>query len=135
MNPHQINWLAVVAAALSMFVLGGVWYSPILFGGIWMRANGFTELDVKRCNKTRAFGGSLVLALVMSANLAFFLADPTTTVLWGISAGALAGIGWVAAGFTVVSLFESRSWSYIFVNSGYLIVAFVLMGAILGAWR
>jgi Protein of unknown function (DUF1761) len=71
----------------------------------------------------------------MSANLAMFLADPTTTVAWGMTAGALAGIGWVAAGLGIVALFENRSWTYILVNGGYHVVAFVAMGAILGAWR
>ena len=61
----------------------------------------------------RAFGGAFILALVMSANLAMFLADPKTTVLWGMTAGALAGIGWVAAGLGIIALFENRSWTYI----------------------
>lgn len=135
MNPNQINWLAVFAAALSTFLVGGLWYSPILFGKVWLRVNGFTEAQAQGFNKARAFGGAFVLALIMSANLAMFLADPATTLLWGITAGALAGAGWVAAGLAVVALFENRSWTYIFVNGGYLIVAFVLMGAILGAWR
>lgn len=135
MNPNQINWLAVLVAALSTFLVGGLWYSPILFGKVWLKANGFTEAQAQSFNKARAFGGAFLLALVMSANLAMFLADPSTTVSWGIIAGALAGIGWVAAGLAVVALFENRSWSYILVNGGYLIVAFVLMGAILGAWR
>ena len=135
MNPNQLNWLAVMAAALSMFVVGGLWYSPVLFGGAWLRANGFTEEQVKSFNKARAFVGAFLLALVMSANLAMFLADPKTTLLWGMTAGALAGVGWVAAGFVVVALFENRSWPYMWVNCGYLVVAFVLMGAILGAWQ
>jgi hypothetical protein len=135
MNPNQINWLAVVAAALSTFVVGGLWYSPVLFGKVWLKANGFTEAQAQSFNKARAFGGAFLLALVMSANLAMFLADPTTTLLWGMTAGALAGVGWVAAGLAVVALFENRSWSYILVNGGYLIVSFVLMGAILGSWR
>jgi len=135
MNPNQINWLAVVAAALSTFVVGGLWYSPVLFGKVWLKANGFTEAQAQSFNKARAFGGAFLLALVMSANLAMFLADPTTTLLWGMTAGALAGVGWVAAGLAVVALFENRSWSYILVNGGYLIVSFVLMGAVLGAWR
>jgi hypothetical protein len=135
MNPNQINWLAVVAAALATFVVGGLWYSPVLFGKVWLKANGFTEAQAQSFNKARAFGGAFLLALVMSANLAMFLADPTTTLLWGMTAGALAGVGWVAAGLAVVALFENRSWSYILVNGGYLIVSFVLMGAILGAWR
>ncbi len=135
MNPNQINWLAVLAAAVSTFLVGGLWYSPILFGKIWMRANGFTEEQVNGFNKARAFGGSFVLALIMSANLAMFLADPKTTLVWGMTAGALAGVGWVAAGLGVIALFENRPWSYIFVNGGYHIVSFVLMGAILGGWR
>jgi hypothetical protein len=135
MNPNQINWLAVVVAALSTFVVGGLWYSPILFGKIWLKANGFTEAQTQSFNKARAFGCAFVLALIMSANLAMFLADPTTTVLWGTTAGALAGLGWAATGLAVVALFENRSWTYILVNGGYLAVSFVLMGAILGAWR
>ena len=135
MNPNQINWLAVLAAALSAFVVGGLWYSPILFGKVWLKANGFTEAQAQSFSRARAFGGAFVLSLIMSANLAMFLVDPTTTVLWGMMAGALAGIGWAAAGLALVALFENRSWTYILVNGGYLAVSFVLMGAILGAWR
>ena len=135
MNLNEINWLAVVAAALSTFLIGGLWYSPILFRRVWLRANGFTDTQAKNFNKARAFGGAFVPVLVMSANLAMFLADSKTTLLWGIVAGALAGIGWVATGFAVVALFENRSWSYILVNGGYQVMAFVSMGAILGAWR
>lgn len=135
MNPNQINWLAVLMAALSMFVIGGLWYSPLLFGKIWIRANGFTDEELKSGSKVRAFGGTFVFALIMSANLAMFLADSKTTILWGMTAGALAGVGWAAAGLGVIALFERRSWTYILVNAGYLTVAFVSMGAILGMWR
>ncbi|MEO5754949.1 MAG: DUF1761 domain-containing protein [Chthoniobacterales bacterium] len=85
MNPDQINWLAVLLAALSMFLVGGLWYSPFLFGKVWMRANNFTEEQVEAFPKGRAFGGAFLLALVMSANLAMFLADPKTTLTWGMA--------------------------------------------------
>jgi len=42
-----------------------------------------------------------------------------TTVVWGMTAGALAGVGWVAAGLGIIALFENRSWTYILVNGGY----------------
>ena len=64
-----------------------------------------------------------------------FLADPATTTSWGAIAGFLAGFGWIFMGLGVVAMFEGRSWSYIFINGGYMTVALVLMGAILGAWR
>lgn len=135
MNPEQINLFAIVAAAFSYFMLGGLWYSPILFGRVWMRENGFTDAQVQGFSKARSFGGSAVLALVMATNLAFFLADEKTTFTWGLTAGALAGIGWVAAAIGVIGLFENRSWKYIGLNAGYQMVAFVIMGGILGVWR
>src|SRR6187455_1295742 len=115
MQMEQINWLAVFVAAISMFMIGGLWYSPLLFGKLWHRANGFTDEQVRGFNKARAFGGSFVLALIMAANLAMFLAAPGTTLQWGMIAGLLAAI-WVAAGIAMTALFEGRPWSYILVN-------------------
>jgi len=135
MNLEHFNIAAVFVAALATFVIGGLWYSPLLFGRAWMRENKFTDADVARNSKARAFGGAAVLSLVMSANLACFLADSKTTLVWGMTAGALAGAGWAAAAIGVVGLFEQKSWTYIAINGGYQIVSFVTMGAILGGWR
>ncbi len=131
----QINYFAVLAAAASTFVLGGLWWSPLLFQKAWMRANGFTEEKLKEGSMAKIFGVSFVLTVVMAFNLAMFLAGPDTTVAWGATAGVLAGGGWVALGIAVVALFERRSLTYVLVNGGYFVVAFAVMGAILGAWR
>ncbi len=135
MDMSYINYAAVVVAALSSFFVGGLWYSPLLFGKVWMKANAFTEEQVEGFSKGRMFGWSLLFALVMSMNLAIFLATAETDWLWGLTAGGLAGAGWVAMGIGVVGLFENRSWSYILVNAGYNVVSFLLMGLIIGAWR
>lgn len=71
----------------------------------------------------------------MALNLAMFLAGPETNTTWGMIAGALTGFGWVAMAIAVVGVFENRSWKYIFINGGYMLVAFVVMGAIIGVWR
>jgi hypothetical protein len=131
---EPINYLAVLAAAVSTFVIGGLWYSPLLFHKAWMSANGFTEAQIKG-GEGRIFGIAFLLALVMSANLAAFLAAPGTTVSWGATAGLLTGLGWIAPAIATVALFERRSFAYIAINAGYFVVAFVVMGAILGAWR
>ena len=67
-----VNWLAVIAAAVSMFVIGGLWYSA-LFQKQWMAANGFTDEDMKRGSPAVIFGVAFVLSLLMAANLAFFV--------------------------------------------------------------
>jgi hypothetical protein len=131
----DINYLAVIAAALSAFVIGGLWYSPLLFQKPWMRANGLSDADLKKGGEARIFGGAFVLSLIMSFNLAAFLAGPDTTIGWGAAAGALSGVGWVALGVAVVALFERRPLAYVLINGGYWSVAFTTMGAILGAWR
>jgi hypothetical protein len=119
-----INWFAVVAAALAMFVIGGLWYSPLLFGKAWMRANGFTEETLKGGSQARIFGFALVFSLLMAANLAAFLNDPALTLGFALAASLAAGLGWAAFGLAIVALFERRGWAYILINGGYLSVAF-----------
>ena len=135
METGGINFLAVVAAAAANFVIGGMWYSPALFGKAWMKANGFTDADLKKGSPAVIFGVSFIFCLIMAANLAAFLADPSTTIGFAVAAGVAAGLGWATLGLGVIALFERRPWSYILVNGGYLTVSFAVMGAILGAWR
>jgi len=48
----QINSLAVLVAAVSAFVIGGLWYSPLFFQKAWMAANGFSESSRSRSPPT-----------------------------------------------------------------------------------
>ena len=130
----SINYLAVLAAAVSTFMIGGLWYSPLLFQQAWMRTNRLTPADLAGGNTTKIFGLAFVFALIMAVNLAMFLNAPDTTMAWGAAAGALAAI-WVALGIGTVALFERRPWTYTAINGGYWFVSFVVMGTILGAWR
>src|SRR5688500_5270023 len=132
---ENVNYLAAVAAAVSTFVIGGLWYSPLLFHRAWSHANGFSEADLATGGDGRIFGIAFVLALVMAFNLAAFLGAPDTTVAWGATAGALTGLGWVAPAIATIALFERRSFAYIAINGGYFAVAFTVMGLIIGAWR
>lgn len=132
MNMEHLNIWAILAAATSAFLVGGLWYSPIFLGRAWERANGFSETPKA---DPKVFLPGFLLSLVMAANLAFFLNDAKTTATWGAIAGFLAGFGWVAMGMAVVALFERRSWKYSLINGGYVTVALTLMGLILGGWR
>jgi len=134
MGLHGLNLWAVLVSAISAFVLGGLWYAPFLLGGVWKKANGFGT-DEPSAAGAKIFVISFMLSLVMALNLAMFLNDSKTNLAWGATAGFLAGFGWVATGIGIVSLFERRPWSYVIVNGGYLTVALVVMGAILGGWR
>ena len=134
MDPSKLNWLAVGAAALSTFLLGGIWYSPVLFGRAWQREAGLSDAQLQQRSLAVVFGTSFLLALIMAFNLAAFLQGPPD-VAWGMTAGALAGIGWVAMAMGVTYLFEARSMKLFLINAGYHAVSFIMMGAILGVWK
>lgn len=134
MDMSQINFLAVFVAALSSFLLGGLWYSPILFANAWMKENGFSEEDMKNASMGKIFGGSFVFALIISFNLAAFI-GPESDLAFGLFAGFAAGFGWVAMSFGITYLFERRSFKLFLINAGYQVVTYTIMGAILGVWR
>ena len=50
----EINFLAVLVAALSSFVVGFVWYNPKVFGTIWMNEVGMTEEKAKQGNMAKS---------------------------------------------------------------------------------
>jgi Protein of unknown function (DUF1761) len=134
MDFSHINWLAAVAAGLSAFLVGGIWYSKPLFGNAWMIDSNLTTEQIQAGNKGKIFGFTAVFSLIMAANLAIFLSDSKTDVAWGAEAGFLAGI-WTFSAIAIHSLFELKSWRLIFINGGYCIVSLTLMGAIIGLWR
>jgi Protein of unknown function (DUF1761) len=128
----NVNYLAVLVAALSSFLIGGVWFSPILFARVWQREAGLTDEQVRR-GTGKALGGGFVLSLVIATNLGAFLGNHAG-LAWGAGAGALAGIGWATASLATVYLFERRSLRLIAIDGGYLAVSYAVMGAIIGVW-
>jgi len=130
--PH-INWLAVIAAALASFILGGVWYSA-LFAKAWRVAAGLSEADVAGGNKALTFSGAFILALIASAVFALFL-GPNPPLTLGVGAGFAAGLCWVTTSFGVNYMFEKKSFRLFLINGGYHTLQFTLIGAILGTWH
>lgn len=135
MDMSTLNWLAIIVAALANFMLGGLWYSPVLFGKAWQKENHLSDEDLKNGNMAKIFGFAFLWSFVMAFNLGMFLNDPSTDVNFGLMAGFLAGFGWVAAAIFIIGLFERKSNAYMLINAGYMVVSFVLMGLIIGAWR
>ncbi len=134
MDTSFLNYWAILAAAVSAFVLGGLWYSPAVLGNIWMRENGFKEEDMKKGNMAKIFGFGFILMLVSAINLAMFL-GPTADMSMGGFYGFLAGFGWVATFVGTHYLFERRSFTLFLINAGYSVVSLTMMGLIIGGWR
>ena len=125
----SFNWLAITLAALSSFVIGGLWYS-LLFARPWQRAAGVSD-DQLKSGTARVFIGSLILAILMAISLAAFIGS--NGLGFGVFAGFATGATFVAAAFGVNYLFERRSPMLFAINGSYNVVSFTVMGAIIGA--
>lgn len=128
----DINWFAVGAAALASFVLGGLWYSPVMFVKPWRRLSGVTEEQAKS-NFAVILVAAFVLAFIAAAMFAVFLGKQTPLVATGY--GFSAGLCWVATSFGINYLFERRPLGLFLINGGYHTVQFTLIGLILGLWH
>lgn len=127
----EVNLLAVVAAAVSAFVLGGLWYSPALFGAKWARLTGKSDEELKSGSMAKIFGGAFLLNLLSAWVFAMFL-GPKPGLHFGAGAGLAAGLCWVATAFAVNDLFERRPIGLTLINGGYVTVQFLLIGAVIG---
>ena len=126
----EISWLAVVAAGASSLVLGGLWYSPMLFANRWMALAGLNEDRLKSGSMPMIFGGALFLSLVAALVFSMFL-GPKPALMFAVGAGFSAGLCWVAAGQGINYLFERRPLGLFLINGGYFTLQFTLIGAIL----
>ncbi len=115
----NINWLSVILAAASSFVVGGIWYGQV-FGKAWMKAFRLTEEELARRNMLKVFGLSFLLTLVAAINLEMFI-GADASVSFGAFAGFAAGLGWVATFLGILYLFKKQSLSGFFINAGYCI--------------
>lgn len=136
MNFTNVNFLAIIVAAVIDMVLGFLWYGPF-FSKPWMALQGWTQERMQAGAPNPAiylvpFVGSLlrnyVLALMISAT-------QMGTLPGGAGLGLLLGVGFVATAFASNYLFGARPFKLYLIDAGYFLVAPIITGALLGAWR
>ncbi|MFI0491442.1 DUF1761 domain-containing protein [Flavobacterium sp.] len=157
----EINWIALLLAALSTLVVGFIWYNPKVFGAIWMKETGIKMEGGKPNGSEMAklLGISLIYAFMISIILQFnvihqfgafsmtggdilhakpsynaFMADyidAFRTFKHGAFHGFLVGLLLALPMIGTNSLYEKRSFKYVLVTGGYWIVCFTIMGGII----
>jgi Protein of unknown function (DUF1761) len=62
----NINWLVVLSTGIIPLIIGGLWYSPMLFANAWMKAADMTEEKMKGANMALIFGLTLLFGIMIS---------------------------------------------------------------------
>ena len=136
----DLNVGAVFLAAVATMVLGFLWYSPLLFARPWMKLMGYapddkTKLDEMRKEAAKLYGISFVTSLISAIVLARILRLTIShTVLHGIRTGIGVWLGFVTTVQLTDKLFSNRPLQLYLINSGYQLLCYIAMGAILAAW-
>lgn len=127
----DVSWLAIVLAAACGFVVGGLWYGPIM-GKRWMGAVGLTEEQVKSGNMALIYGGAFVFSLLGSWTLAHTFASYAYEL--SFYAKVMTAFG-VALGFIVPAigtnyLFSQKGKALFFIDAAYWLLFYSAMGAV-----
>lgn len=126
-----INILAAVAAAVSSFMLGGLWYSKLLFETAWKRDSGAPE---QPGHPAKVFGLSFLFCLVAAVGFAALL-GPEPPLQDALCTGLLVGLCFVATSYGINYQFAQRSIVLLAIDGGYHVGQFLLFGLILGLWH
>ena len=135
----NINYLAVLVAAIVGFFVGYLWYSNALFGKMWRDLMGFDEKKMKQAMK-KGMGKTMTIGflstLLMSYILAHFISYvQAQTAIDGILAGLWIWIGFVATIMIGMVMYEGKPMKLYCINSLYWLVTLCVMGAILAVWH
>jgi hypothetical protein len=136
-----VNLWAVLVSAVACMAVGFVWYSPVLFARRWMVLMGYDPDDKAKIAEMQKSAGpsyalSLVASIVSAAVLGKIIAVATIdTPLYGMKVGLAVWLGFVTTVQLTGSLFSRQPAKLYAINTGYQLVCFLAMGAIMGAWR
>jgi hypothetical protein len=130
----DLNWLAVVVAALAYFALGAVWYSNALFGEQWRAATGQEMGEGGSPDPgplVANFVGWLIAAIALGLISGSVGAD---TFADGLVLGLVVAIGFIGTNNVVGQMFEGRNPALMRVNAPYTLLGYSIMGIILALW-
>ena len=130
------NLLAILIAAVSGFMVGGIWYGP-LFGKAWQRELGLSDAELQNANMLKIYGLTLLFSILSAVMLAHLFARTGVTVFHIIM---MMSVG-IALGFIIPAigtnyLFGRKSGKLFAIDAGYWIAFYAAMGlvfALLGA--
>jgi|SRR3989344_1624097 len=133
------NIWAILVSAIAMMLVGALWYSKSLFGNHWMSLSGITKEKIQKAKKSGAVKKSYLVAFLMAVIssyilLAFIEKTGLTSVNGGMTVAFWGWLGFIAANTAVMYIFELKPIKLYWINALQSLVAFLVAGAILGAW-
>jgi hypothetical protein len=132
---HQLNHLSILSSALILWILGAIWYSPVLFAKPWMKLLGFENGMPHKKSLVPGMMASFVCDFILAFILAHFIIwSGANTFGWGALVGVIVWIGFFAAPNLPQGIYENRSFRLFAINNGYWLVGLPIIGGVIAIW-
>ena len=130
----HVNYLAVLVAAIANYVIATIWYAAI-FGKVWQKLTGITDMKPAPMNIVLVLIGSLILSYVLAHSIIF---GNAYLKMGGISGGIMGGffgwLGYIAPVTLSTKLYEKKPWGLWLLDNAFWLISLVVMGIILSVW-
>lgn len=135
MSP-DLNYLAILASAIASFVIGFLWYSPQLFGNIWLKGMHFREDHTKGANMGLTMGIGFLMTLLMVYVLAHYISYmDANTASQGAESAFWPWLGFMLPIMAGQVLWERKSFKVFAINASHYLVVLIVSGIILAVWQ
>ncbi|MEX0621480.1 MAG: DUF1761 domain-containing protein [Candidatus Woykebacteria bacterium] len=135
----DVNWLAVLVAAVVAMAIGFIYYSKVVMGKAWMKEKGYTDESLKAAQKTMGplYAISFVAALVTAFVLAhiiglsqdFYGYEPIQT---GLISAFWVWLGFIMPVQLTEQIFGEKKWRLFGINTVHQLITVLAMGVVIG---
>jgi len=134
----HVNYLTVFVSAVILFVLGWLWYSPLLFYKPWMRARGLDPVAAMAGAKMPV--GKLLVEFARCLILAYVIAELAgllhiARLLGAIHLGVFLWIGFPVLILVGSVLWENTPWKVAAIHAGDWLVKLLVVPIIVVLWH
>lgn len=134
----DINYVGILVATMVTFVLGGLWYSPLMFGKWWMQimeCDTLSQEELKKMQKKMApfYGLQLLLTLMTTVVLSIFITDVLNSDADTYFMTALIWVGFIVP-TQIAGVVWANTKQKFWAKQIFIMISFQLVAIMLSAW-
>jgi hypothetical protein len=132
----HLNYLAIAVCTIIYFLIGAVWYSPVLFSKKWSALNPHLDPEKGKKQMPVLFLNAFVCGALATFAMAVLISViGITAISTAVKLGLLCGVGFGFTSLSMSYMFGQRSFTLLLIDAGYHIVSLKIVAVILCVWH